>query len=110
MVSTDDWKEYTRQYDLRAKARGKKVLEDQKQWYKDEDVRREKARIEHEEHQDRMQKMWAEQGVYYIPRSMFYYGFNPAPLHFYPNERTIEGCMDWIVKGRPDLLSDQKKG
>lgn len=99
-MKINDWKEYTRQIDARNKKRSERDSEEIKKFYLDAEKRRKERYIAFQIRERNLKERAREMGLPYFP-SFYYPTLEFAPFPIYPNDRTVEGCLDWIAKGRP---------
>lgn len=102
MIEAKDWKEYTKQIDTRNELRSARDVKEMKKFYAEAEVRHDIERRNHIERQRVNKKHAHERGEYYF-ESLYWPPMEFAPFYMYINDRTIEGCLDWIVKGRPKI-------
>lgn len=108
MISIDDWKEYTRQIDKRNALRAVRDFKLDQKRRKEWKEMNERLCKEHYARQEKIKEYYKEQGVsmgFYFPSSfsfftpMMYFG----GVYLYADDRTLECCLDWVVKGRPKI-------
>jgi len=72
------------------------------EFFEEQKKRQEEEKIAHDISERRRKERAREMGFYYFP-SFFMSNFQMAPYFIYFNDRTIEGCLDWVAGGRKEI-------